>query len=150
MAEKVSQTLTENIYILMQKERFALLSTIDKDSGGPNVSAISWVYSPDIQRVFIAVDNRSRIVENIKNNNRATLSIFSAGSVYSISGSAAIASEKMEGVPLRLAKIELKVEEVRDIMFYGSRISQEPTYEKTYDADAAAKLDKQVMDALKA
>jgi hypothetical protein len=35
------------------------------------------------------------------------------------------------------------------VMFYGSKIAVEPRYEKTYDAEAAGKLDRQVMEALK-
>ncbi len=34
-------------------------------------------------------------------------------------------------------------------MFYGSKISVNPSYEKTYDPVAAAKLDKQVIEAIK-
>jgi len=34
-------------------------------------------------------------------------------------------------------------------MFYGARIVQEPVYEKTYDEEAAAKLDRQVLNALR-
>jgi hypothetical protein len=45
--------------------------------------------------------------------------------------------------------MEVSIKEVRDVMFYGSKLSVEPSYEKTYDAEAAAKLDRQVMDAIK-
>jgi hypothetical protein len=38
---------------------------------------------------------------------------------------------------------------VRDVMFYGSKIVVEPQYDKTYDKNAAAKLDAQVMDAMR-
>ena len=55
----------------------------------------------------------------------------------------------MEEVPLKLAMVEITIEAVRDVMFYGSRISVEPQYEKTYDKKAAAKLDNQVMTALR-
>lgn len=34
-------------------------------------------------------------------------------------------------------------------MFYGSKISRDIEYEKTYDKEAAAKLDRQVMEAMK-
>jgi hypothetical protein len=45
--------------------------------------------------------------------------------------------------------VEVDVTVVRDVMFYGAKIDQEPTYVKVYDEDAAAKLDNQVMSALK-
>lgn len=148
MAETVARSLNDKLLPLLQKERFVLLTTIDKDTGGPSASAISWVYAPNGSMVYLAVDNRSKIVENVKHNKLVSISLIGAGSVYSIFGDAAITVEKMEGVPLKLAKISVSVTEVRDVMFYGSRISTEPAYEKTYDKQAAEKLDQQVMAAL--
>lgn len=149
MAETVAQSLSDELLPLLKKERFVLLATVDKDTGAPNVSAISWIYAPTETIIRVAVDNRSRIVANIQNNPDVVITLFGAGSVFSIAGKAAVVEEKMEGVPLKLAMIEIAVQEVRDVMFYGSRISQEPQYEKTYDANAASKLDNQVMTALK-
>ncbi|MBY6269478.1 MAG: hypothetical protein CW344_14750, partial [Parageobacillus thermoglucosidasius] len=60
-----------------------------------------------------------------------------------------IKAEKIEGIPLKLALVDVAINEVRDVMFYGSKIIQEPKYEKMYDAQAAAKLDNQVMAALR-
>jgi len=150
MAETVATQLTDELLALLQKERFVTLSTIDLDTGAPNVSAISWVYAPDASVVRFAVDNRSRIVQNINKTNSVVLTVIGAGSCYAIAGEAEVVVEKLEGTPLKLARVDIKIKEVRDVMFYGSKISVEPQYEKTYDADAAAKLDKQVMDALKA
>ncbi|MBP1930635.1 pyridoxamine 5'-phosphate oxidase family protein [Ammoniphilus resinae] len=149
MAETVANSLNEQLFPLLQKERFVLLTTIDKVTGGPNTSAISWIYARNELTISFAVDNRSRIVENIKNNQFVTLTLIGAGSVYSIAGEATVEVEKMEDVPLKLAKISVQIKEVRDVMFYGSRISVEPQYEKTYNKQAAAKLDEQVMTALK-
>ena len=36
----------------------------------------------------------------------------------------------MEGIPLKLTVIEVNVQEVRDVMFYGAKLAIEPTYEK--------------------
>jgi predicted pyridoxine 5'-phosphate oxidase superfamily flavin-nucleotide-binding protein len=149
MAETVSHSLNEQLLPLLQKERFVLLSTIDKDTGAPNVSAISWVYAPNESKVRFAVDQRSRILENINQNSKVILSVIGSGSVFSIAGDASVDITKLEGVPLKLSMATISISEVRDVMFYGSRISVEPEYEKTYDKDAAAKLDNQVMNALK-
>ncbi|MEW9667489.1 pyridoxamine 5'-phosphate oxidase family protein [Ammoniphilus sp. 3BR4] len=149
MAETVARSLNEQLLPLFKKERFVLLNTVDKDTGSPNVSAISWIYALNESTIVFAVDNRSRIVKNIENNRSVTLTLIGAGSVYAISGEATIQDEKMAGVPLKLAKIEMLINGVRDVMFYGSRISVEPQYEKTYDKKAAEKLDNQVMTALK-
>jgi flavin reductase (DIM6/NTAB) family NADH-FMN oxidoreductase RutF len=149
MANKVEVELTEQLFELLQSERFITLSTVDYETGGPNVSAISWIYAPSTKSIRFAVDNRSRILTNVNNNPKVVFNLIGAESTYSISGDASVKVEKMDGVPLKLALIEVSVNEVRDVMFYGSKISVEPKYEKTYDAEAAAKLDKQVMGAMK-
>ncbi len=67
-------------------------------------------------------------------------------SVFSISGGTGeILTDRMEGIPLKLTVIEVNVQEVRDVMFYGAEIATELTYEKTYDVRAAKKLDNQVL-----
>ncbi|MRX71681.1 hypothetical protein GJU40_05765 [Bacillus lacus] len=149
MANKVETKLIDPIYQSLQKERYVTLATIDHETGAPNVSALSWVYAPDDSRILAAVDNRSRIVENLRQHPAAVMNIIVNQSTYSISGNAHIRKEKLEDVPLKLAQIELVVSEVRDVMFYGSKISMEPAYEKTYDERAAAKLDEQVLEAMK-
>lgn len=150
MAETVSNEITNELLPLLQKERFATLATVDFETGAPNVSAVSWAYATDPSVVRLAVDNRSRIIENVTKNKSVVLNVIGAGSCYSIAGEVDIAVQKLDGVPIKLARLDIHVKEVRDVMFYGSRISVEPEYEKTYDLEAAAKLDKQVMDALKA
>jgi hypothetical protein len=149
MSNKVENQLTDELLPLLQKERYVLISTVDYETGVPNVSAISWVYAPDKGSIRFAVDHRSRNIENLKKNDGITLVLIGNESTYSISGKASVKVEHLEDVPLKLSCVEIKVSEVRDSMFYGAKISQEPEYAKTYDEEAAAKLDRQVMDAMK-
>lgn len=149
MANQVESSLIKPLFECLQSERFVTLATVDYQTGGPNVSAISWVFAPSNFVIYFAVDNRSRIVENIKKTSLVVLNLIGNESTYSISGKAVMKVEKLEGVPLKLAVFEVQIDEVRDVMFYGSKISVEPKYEKTYDAVAAANLDHQVMEAMK-
>ncbi|MBU8877671.1 pyridoxamine 5'-phosphate oxidase family protein [Bacillus sp. FJAT-29790] len=149
MANQVEPKLIKALYDELQHERFVTLATIDHESGGPNVSAISWVLAKNEETIYFAVDNRSRIVQNINQNNKVVINVIANESTYSIGGEATVKVEKMDGVPLKLALIEISIKEVRDVMFYGSKITTEPQYDKTYDKEAAARLDKQVMDAMK-
>ncbi|MCM3123456.1 pyridoxamine 5'-phosphate oxidase family protein [Mesobacillus sp. AQ2] len=149
MANQVEPKLIKPLVDELQKERFVTLATVDHETGGPNVSAISWVLAKDEEIIYFAVDNRSRIIENIKSNDKAVINLIANESTYSISGTASVKQEKLEGVPLKLALVEIRISEVRDVMFYGSKIVAEPQYDKTYDKDAAARLDKQVMDAMR-
>ncbi len=149
MANQVEPKLIKPLVDILQKERFVTLATVDHETGGPNVSAISWVFAKDEETIYFAIDKRSRIIENIKTNNKVVMNLIANESTYSISGTASIKQEKLEGVPLKLALVEIHINEVRDVMFYGSKIVAEPQYDKTYDKDAAARLDKQVMEAMR-
>lgn len=149
MANQVEKVLTDELYQLFQKERFVTIATVDHETSGPNVSAISWVYAPTKNEIRFAVDNRSRIIQNINVNPQVVLNFIGNESTYSISGEAIVKVEKLEDVPLKLALVEIRIQEVRDVMFYGSKISVEPQYVKTYDKEAAEKLDNQVMTAMK-
>jgi hypothetical protein len=95
------------------------------------------------------VDSRSKIINNVHKNALVSLAVFASGSTYTISGSAKVISSRLEDVPLKASVIEMAITEVRDVMFYGSKIAVEPAYEKTYDLQAAEKLDWQIMTALK-
>ncbi|MBD8068439.1 pyridoxamine 5'-phosphate oxidase family protein [Bacillus sp. PS06] len=149
MANQVEDHLIEPLKAYLQKERLVTISTVDHLTGGPNVNAISWVYASDERHVLFAVDSRSKIVKNVEGNHHVVITMIANDSIYSISGKATIIQETLEEVPLKLSVAKLEINEVRDVMFYGSKISLEPVYEKTYDALAAAKLDNQVMAALK-
>lgn len=149
MANQVEQQLTDELMPYLQKERYATIATVDFETNGPNVNAISWVYAANNTTIYFAVDNRSRIVQNINDNNKVVLTTIANGTTYSISGDAHVKVEKLEGTPLKLALIEINIAAVRDVMFYGSKISADVSYEKTYDQEAATKLDRQVMEAMK-
>ncbi|MTH52584.1 hypothetical protein GKZ89_04125 [Bacillus mangrovi] len=149
MANKVEIQLIDPLFDALQRERFVNIATIDHETGAPNVNAVSWVYAPDRERVYIALDARSGILENIHKHPAAVVHLLANESAYSITGNAHVKVERLEGVPLKLTLVELIISEVRDVMFYGSRISVEPQYAKTYDEKAASKLDQQVLDAMK-
>ncbi|KQU60507.1 hypothetical protein FZC83_12370 [Rossellomorea marisflavi] len=149
MANQVEHSLFPDLYDCFQSERFVTLSTVDFETGGPNVSAISWIYAKDETSLLFAVDQKSRIIQNIGQNPLTVVNVIANGSTYSISGKSSVLLPRLEGVPLKVSLIRLAIHEVRDVMFYGSKISVEPVYEKTYDKSAAERLDRQVLEAMK-
>lgn len=149
MANLIEPELTKPLFDSLQSERFALLSTIDYETGSPMIRAISWLYAKDTRTIFFAIDNRSEIVRNIQSNAKVVLNVVALESTYSISGEAMIKQDPIEGIPLKLSLIQLDIREVKDAMFYGAKMTTIPTYEKTYDLEAAKRLDHQVMEALK-
>lgn len=149
MANKIEPSLIKPLYEELQKERFVVVATVDSTNGGPYVNAISWILAKDEKTIYFAIDQRSKTVENIKNNNKVVINIIANETVYAISGDASIKTEEIKNVPLKLALVELRIQEVRDVMFYGSVIIEEPAYNKSYDKVAASRLDNQVMAALR-
>lgn len=148
MAETMT-ALSEQLYSLLQQETFVILNTIDAENGSPVTNAISWIFAAQPTRLRFAVDARSRIIANVKTNPLVSVAVFAGQTLYAIVGSAKIVSEALEGVPFKLACIDIEIREVRDAMYYGSRIAVRPETEKTYDKRAADKLDGQVFEAMK-
>ncbi|WP_062231252.1 pyridoxamine 5'-phosphate oxidase family protein [Fictibacillus sp. FJAT-27399] len=145
---EIPAQLSTELFEYLQGEKLVLLGTVDAETKAPGISAISWVKSCDEKRIRFTVTNNSRIVANIKKNPQVVLTIVGLESVYSINGKAAVLEGKMEGVPLKLAKIEVVIDHVFESMFWGAKIVQEPEYEKTTNAEKAKELDLQVYEAL--
>ncbi|GGJ69482.1 nitroimidazol reductase NimA-like FMN-containing flavoprotein (pyridoxamine 5'-phosphate oxidase superfamily) [Anoxybacillus voinovskiensis] len=146
-AEKVS-TLSHDLMAFLSGEKLVLLTTMEAERNIPNVAAISWVKSVNETTIRFAVSTNSRIVSNIRANPHVVFTVIGLGTVYSIHATAVIVEDAMSGVSLKLAKIEATVEAVFDSMFWGSQITTEPAYEKTYNVDKAKKLDEEVYRAL--
>ncbi|RAV19767.1 pyridoxamine 5'-phosphate oxidase family protein [Paenibacillus contaminans] len=148
MAETLT-ALPEQLITILQRETIVMLNTLDAESGSPTVNAISWVYTVDGSKLRFAVDQRSRIIANIKKTPLVSLSFFGGGTLNAIYGEASVSADTLPDVPLKLACIEVSISAVREAMFYGARVSVDPEYVKTYDKRAADKLDGQVFDAMK-
>ncbi len=149
MVNQVEPRLIKPLFDELQKERFVTVATVDFETGGPNVGAISWILAKDEETLYFAVDHKSRIIQNISHNSKVVINLIANESTYSVQGDASLKEERISDIPLKLSLVEIKINEVRDVMFYGSKIVTEPQYDKTYDKKAAARLDKQVMEAMK-
>jgi uncharacterized pyridoxamine 5'-phosphate oxidase family protein len=149
MANQVEPKLIKPLFDELQKERFVTVATVDHQSGGPNISSISWVLAKDESTIYFSVDNRSRILENLSKNDQVVINLIANESTYAIHGQAQIIEERLKDVPLKLALVQVTITAVRDVMFYGSKIVTEVQYDKTYDKSAAQKLDNQVMEAMR-
>lgn len=141
-------SLSEELIKHLEGEKLVLLTTIEADTGAPNVTAISWVKSYSAEKIRFTVTNNSRMVANIKENQNVVFTTIGLGTVYSITGKATILEETMENVPLKLSKIEVDIENVFESMFWGAEITQEPEYQKTYNPEKAKKMDEEVYSAL--
>ncbi|MBF0708119.1 pyridoxamine 5'-phosphate oxidase family protein [Alkalihalobacillus hwajinpoensis] len=140
--------LTEDLVTFLEGEKLVMLATIDHESHTPNVSAISWVKSLDKNNIRFSVTSNSRTIQNVKQHSNVVFTIIGLETVYSIHGKASILEEAMQGVSLKLAKINVEVTQVAESMFWGAKITAEPQYEKTYNQKKAEALDEEVYEAL--
>ncbi len=140
--------LTEDLVSFLEGEKLVMLATIDHESHTPNVSAISWVKSLDKNNIRFSVTSNSRTIQNVKQHSNVVFTIIGLETVYSIHGKASILEEAMQGVSLKLAKINVEVTQVAESMFWGAKITAEPQYEKTYNQKKAEALDEEVYEAL--
>ncbi|QPC46208.1 pyridoxamine 5'-phosphate oxidase family protein [Mangrovibacillus cuniculi] len=145
---EVQEQLHPLLYEHLQKERYVTISTVDV-TGVPHVTAISWLVALSENRLAFAIDARSRLVQNIAKLPNAVVTVIFDGTTYAISGKVKIEQNQLDGIPIPLVKCVLEVTEVRDIMFYGSSMSSEPTFTKTYDAKKAEAIDSLVWNALR-
>jgi predicted pyridoxine 5'-phosphate oxidase superfamily flavin-nucleotide-binding protein len=148
MTEAVSNALTKELVEYLQGEKLVLLSTVDLD-GGPHVQAVSWLVATSREEIRLALDPRSRASDNIRRNNTVALAVLGLGSCFVIRGTAAVDTENLPGVSLKMVQVTIRVHEVRDAMFYGARLTVEPAYKKTYDPKLVEKYDQQVYAALR-
>lgn len=140
--------LTEDLVTFLEGEKLVMLATIDHESHTPNVSAISWVKSLDKNNIRFSVTSNSKTIQNVKQHSNVVFTIIGLETVYSIHGKASILEEAMQGVSLKLAKINVEVTQVAESMFWGAKITAEPQYEKTYNQKKAEALDEEVYEAL--
>ena len=108
MANQVEPRLIKPLFDELQKERFVTLATVDFETGGPNVSAISWILAKDEETIYFAVDNKSRIIQNISQNSKVVINLIANESTYSIQGEASLKEERLQDVPLKLALVEVE------------------------------------------
>lgn len=145
---KPMNELAPEMISLMQGSTIVLLSTVHKQAEKVYTTALSWVYAVNEKTIRFAIDAKSEFVTILEHDPQLVLTVIGLGSVYAISGQARVSIRQTEGITLKLAVLEVAVEEVRDIIFYGGKVTTEPSFSKTYNAELAKKLDQEVRDVI--
>lgn len=146
--QEIPKVLTREQMDLINEGTLIILTTIDAETQFPSASAISWVKAYCGDKIRFSVTGNSRIAANIKKNPAVALVLIGLGTVYTISGTCKVLEERMDGVAMPLAKIEVDIDVVYNSMFWGAKITETPKYEKTYNPSKADALDQQVYAAL--
>lgn len=145
---KPVEALSQDMVSLIQGSTIVLLNVVHRESERVYTTALSWVYAINERKIRFAIDAKSEFVSILEGNPELVLAFIGLESVYSIVGKAAIKIRQTEGTTLKLAILEVDVQEVRDIIFYGGKVVTEPSFVKTYNAELAKKLDQEVKDII--
>jgi hypothetical protein len=149
MADKTLTTLSPELQSYLQGPQLVLVTTIDADTKWPTNNLITWVYAKDQTTIHLAADAKGRLLNNIRADERVLLAVYTQGACHTIEGTAKLIAENIDGVSIRLGVAEITVKAVRDVTFYGGKITTEPAYEVTYDRALKEKLDTGVFSGLR-
>lgn len=147
--KKPAIALTEAMVDHLQGKSLVFLQAVQPEDQSIYSTALSWVYATDQSTVYFAIDSKSKLIDILQQNPHVTLNLIVSESTYAISGKATLKERKAEGVSINLALLEIKVEEVREIMFFGGKVVTEPAFIKTYDQKLIDKLDREVSQAVR-
>lgn len=144
---KPLEVIPQNVVNTLKKEVIVSLITITPENTA-QVSAVSWVLpSEDGKKVGIAVGHKGSSTSNLQQNPNVTLGFFADETYYSVKGTSTVSEIIEKSMKYRVITVD--VNEVEDVIFYGGKVIQQPTYEKTYNAELAEKLDNEVHELLK-
>lgn len=141
--------LSNELVEFLQGPQLVLVTTLDAETKWPTNNLITWVMAADAERLRLAADAKGRVMNNIRADERVLLTVMAHGACHTVEGTGRVVAEEIEGVSLKLAVAEVKVKAVRDVTFWGGKITANPTYDVTYDKALKEKLDSGVFAAMK-
>lgn len=147
MASKATFELTESQQRELNEMPLTFLVAFDEAKRWPVTHAISWVQAIDSTTIRFALVRNSHLVTILSAEKTAGLIMIEDGQAYHLLLSAVHEFEPSVSPSLQLRFYEGRVEEVRNISFYGVSFTQ-PEMTKTYDPEAAEKLDREVKESL--
>lgn len=148
MKKEVQDKLSPSMIDKLQGKTLVMLHSYDKENDSVLSASVSWVYAKNENTIIFAVDHKSMFVKLAEKQEKMVFSFVHDEAVYSVFGTSNIKVQKSEGLTLKLAFIEVSLDEVRNVTFYGAKITQEPVFIKTYDEKLIIKLDKEVTEAI--
>jgi len=149
MPEIIHSELPGELLDFLQGEVLVFLTTVNSETVFPHVAAVTWMLARDEKLLRFGMDPRAQSVANISGRPEVVVMVPGPTSCFAIDGIARVGQAQLPGVTLRMIMVEVNVERVRDVMFYGGRLTETPSYEKTYDAKLAEKFDTEVFNALR-
>ncbi|HLN60187.1 MAG TPA: pyridoxamine 5'-phosphate oxidase family protein [Symbiobacteriaceae bacterium] len=145
----VRTELSTDLHAFLQGPQLVLVTTLDSETKWPSNNLITWVYAKETGTLRLVADAKGRVMNNIRADERVLLTVMAGEACHVIEGTARVIKDEIEGVSLKLACAELTVKAVRDVTFWGGKLTALPQYEVTYDKALKEKLDTGVFAAMK-
>lgn len=132
----------------LQEPRLVQLTTLDA-GGAPFVNVISWVTVPGPERVRLVGDTRTRFIQNLSADGRVALTVYGAGSAWTIYGRANVVKTGLPGLPPTFALVELAGLQVVQVIFLGAVLTQAPEWDVPGNRAEAERFDRAVFAAMR-
>lgn len=145
---KVSHELSPQMAEELQGQSIVFVNARNRESDEPYSAALSWVYATGPETIRFAVDAGSELIRLLGADPGLVLNYIGSGGAWAIKGRAALVAARAPGLTLKMALLEVEVEEVRNVLFYGGKIVRTPAFVKTYRDDLVRKLDEEMKTAL--
>ncbi|TCZ67579.1 hypothetical protein E0485_24910 [Paenibacillus albiflavus] len=145
---KVLTELTPEMMSVLQGQAIVLLNVVHKPSNTIYSTALSWVYAEDATKIRFAIDSKSDFITIIEEDPKLVMNFIALESVYSVVGTANVVVKETEDTTLKLTIVEVQIDQIRDIMFYGGKVTTNPEFIKTYKPELVVKLDEEAKQAV--
>lgn len=148
MKKTIASELSPAMVEYLQGKAIVFLQVVEPDTQSIYSTALSWVYATSTSTIHFAIDSKSKLIEIFEQQPQVTLNFIGCESAYAISGKVTLKERKANEVSIHLAILEMAVEEVRDVIFYGGKVVSNPEFIKTYKEKLIEKLDREVHQAI--
>lgn len=144
----MSDRLPEELIDWLQAPRLVQLTTLDPE-GAPFVNVISWVTAPGPESLRLVGDRRTRFMQNLQADGRVALTVYGAGSAFTIYGQAHALERELLGLPPTFALVEVTGLQVHAVMFKGAVLTQAPAWDVPDAPAEALRFDTAVFAAMR-
>jgi hypothetical protein len=146
---EAAAALSAELVAHLQGPQLVLVTTLDVETGWPTNNLITWVLARDAATLRLVADGSGRVLRNIEGDSRVLLTVMAVGGCYSIEGHAAVIAAELPAQELKLGMAEVTVQAVRDVLFWGGRLTEGPHYDVTYDRELKERLDADLFAAMR-
>lgn len=147
--ETTHKRMPQHLIDHLQRPQLVLITTLDAETGRPANNLITWVLARDATSLRLVAEANGRVLENIRHNEDLLLTVLANNGCYAIEGQGRVIADELQTTALKLGMAEVDVEAVRDVIFYGGKLTAPPQYTVTYDQATKETLDEQVFTTMR-